>query len=195
MLCIVRQRFLCRSDHLSRGDLPSFVSPTCVNSKLVRGGSDPELGRRTTWRKENSQRISDPIFTRTTDDINNDIQQDVYPVFTEVYWLCVVSSFEWDMPCMKMTIVFPTYIVILIFWSLKFVKVLSKNSIAMLLNPLNPELNPICYLLAKSAHHFLHVSRIRVKSLTSRLLMFYIYAYGAPILDVSRSHTTTQHSR
>ena len=30
-------------------------------------------------------------------------------------------------------------------------------------------------------------------SLTLRLLMSYIY--GAPILDVSRSHTTTQHSR
>jgi len=64
----------------------------------------------------------------------------------------------------------------------------------MLINPLNPELNPICYLLALlGAHHFLHVSRIRVKSLTLRRLMSYIY--GAPILDVSRSHTTTQHSR
>ena len=31
--------------------------------------------------------------------------------------------------------------------------------------------------------------------LTLRLLMLYIYIYGAPILDVSRSHTTTQHSR
>jgi len=62
------------------------------------------------------------------------------------------------------------------------------------INPLNPELNPICYLLALlGAHHFLHVSRIRVKSLTFMLLMSYIY--GAPILDVSRSHTTTQHSR
>ena len=31
-------------------------------------------------------------------------------------------------------------------------------------NPLNPEFNPICYLLALlGAHHFLHVSRIRVK--------------------------------
>ena len=60
------------------------------------------------------------------------------------------------------------------------------------LNPLNPELNPICYLLALlGVHHFLHVSRIRVKSLTLRLLMSYIY--GAPIPDVSRSHTT-QHS-
>jgi len=63
------------------------------------------------------------------------------------------------------------------------------------INPLNPELNPICYLLALLAHHFLHVSRIRVKSLTLRRLMSYIYIYGAPILDVSRSHTTTQHSR
>ena len=62
------------------------------------------------------------------------------------------------------------------------------------LNPLNPELNPICYLLALlGAHHFLHVSRIRVKLLTFRRLMSYMY--GAPILDVSRSHTTMQHSR
>ena len=44
-------------------------------------------------------------------------------------------------------------------------------------NPLNPELNPICYLLALLAHHFLHVSRMRVKSLTLRLLMSYIYIY------------------
>ena len=30
-----------------------------------------------------------------------------------------------------------------------------------IINPLNPELNPICYLLALlGAHHFLHVSRI-----------------------------------
>jgi len=37
------------------------------------------------------------------------------------------------------------------------------------LNPLKPELNPICYLLALlEAHHFLHVSRIRVKLLTLR---------------------------
>ena len=63
-----------------------------------------------------------------------------------------------------------------------------------IVNPLNPKLNPICYLLALlGAYHFLHVSRIRVKILTFRRLMSYIY--GAPILDVSRSHTTTQHSR
>ena len=45
----------------------------------------------------------------------------------------------------------------------------------MVFNPLNPELNPICYLLALLAHHFLHVSRIMVKSLTLRLLMPYIW--------------------
>ena len=65
-----------------------------------------------------------------------------------------------------------------------------------IINPLKPELNSICYLLALlGAHHFFHVGRIRVKLLTFRLLMSYIYIYGAPILDVSRSHTTTQHSR
>ena len=70
---------------------------------------------------------------------------------------------------------------------------LSLGAEVTVLNPLNPELNPICYLLTLLAHHFLHVSRIMVKSLTLRLLMSYIY--GVPILDVSRSHTTTQHSR
>ena len=46
------------------------------------------------------------------------------------------------------------------------------------LNTLNPELNPICYLLALlGANHFIHVKRIRVKSLTLRLLMSYIYIY------------------
>jgi len=40
---------------------------------------------------------------------------------------------------------------------------------ALNINPLKPELNPICYLLALlGAHHFLHVSRIRVKLLTLR---------------------------
>ena len=46
-------------------------------------------------------------------------------------------------------------------------------------NPLNPELNAICYLLALlGAHHFLHVSSIRVKLLTFRLLMSYIYIWS-----------------
>jgi hypothetical protein len=47
------------------------------------------------------------------------------------------------------------------------------------LNPLNPELNPICHLLALlGAHHCLHVSRIRVKLLTFRRLMSYIYIWS-----------------
>jgi len=67
-------------------------------------------------------------------------------------------------------------------------------SLKMVFNPLNAELNPICYFLALLGnHHFLHVSRIRVKPLILRLLMSYIYE--APILDVSRSHTTTHHGR
>jgi len=74
-------------------------------------------------------------------------------------------------------------------WSFFIIKCLPS-----IFNPLNPELNPICYLLALLGdHHFLHVSRIRVKLLNLRRLMSYIY--GAPILDVSRSHTTTHHSR
>ena len=53
-----------------------------------------------------------------------------------------------------------------------FVRKKSREAI----NPLNPELNSICCLLALlGAHHFLHVSRIRVKPLTLRVLMPYIY--------------------
>ena len=45
------------------------------------------------------------------------------------------------------------------------------------INPLNAKLNPICHLLALlGVHHFLHVSRIRVKSLTLRQLMSYIWS-------------------
>ena len=51
-----------------------------------------------------------------------------------------------------------------------------KRCVLEKLNPLKPELNSICYLLALlGAHHFLHVSRIRVKLLTFRILMSYIY--------------------
>ena len=53
-----------------------------------------------------------------------------------------------------------------------------------MVNPLNPELNPIFYLLALLAHHFLHGSRIKVKSLTLRLLMSYIYIYDISNLRV-----------
>jgi hypothetical protein len=67
---------------------------------------------------------------------------------------------------------------------IKFVKTRTFNSFHtyfspcnLQINPLSAELNPICYLLALLAHHFLHVSRIGVKSLTLRLLMPYIYIY------------------
>jgi hypothetical protein len=45
-------------------------------------------------------------------------------------------------------------------------------------NALNAELNPICHFLASlGVHHFLHVSRIGVKSLILRLLMSCVYIY------------------
>ena len=48
-----------------------------------------------------------------------------------------------------------------------------------IINPLKPELNPMCCLLALlGAHHLLQVSRIRVKSLTFRRLMSYIYIWS-----------------
>jgi len=90
--------------------------------------------------------------------------------------------------------------VVQFWWSLVY-KTFAHNTVEHLwlqitvqyFNPLKPKLNPICCFLALlGAHHFLYVSRIRVKLLTHRLLMSYIY--GAPILDVSRSHTT-HHSR
>ena len=43
--------------------------------------------------------------------------------------------------------------------------------LSTIFNPLNPELNPICYLLALlGAHHFLHVSRIRVNIIVNMIL-------------------------
>ena len=57
-------------------------------------------------------------------------------------------------------------------------KLINHKNIINYINPLKPELNPICYLLALlGAQHFLHVSRIRVKSSTFRRLMSYIYIY------------------
>jgi len=43
------------------------------------------------------------------------------------------------------------------------------------------------------APHTALFTNSELRGLTLRSLMLYIY--GAPILDVSRSHTTTQHSR
>ena len=50
------------------------------------------------------------------------------------------------------------------------------TALLLKINPLNPELNPICHLLALlGADHFLHFSRIRAKLLTFRLRMSYMY--------------------
>ena len=58
------------------------------------------------------------------------------------------------------------------------------------INPLNAELNPIYYLLALLGdRHFLHVSRIRIKSLILKLLMFYIYIYMEHIFLMFLDHT------
>jgi len=63
--------------------------------------------------------------------------------------------------------------------------------LSVLLNPLNTGLNPICYLLALlGAHHFLHVSRIRVKSLTLRLLMSYMERLFLVSLDHTQRRST-----
>ena len=70
---------------------------------------------------------------------------------------------------------------------------LSRELRTTVVNPLNPELIPICYLLALlGAHYFLHVSRIRVKSLTFRLLMSYIYMEHPflMLLDHTRRRST-----
>ena len=60
-----------------------------------------------------------------------------------------------------------------------------------------PSDTPVCNYKYVWYHNTMPTNRIYYKpdkvSLTLRRLMSYIY--GAPILDVSRSHTTTQHSR
>ena len=63
--------------------------------------------------------------------------------------------------------------------------------VSRFLNPLNAELNPICYLVSLLAHRFLHVSTIRVKSLTLRLLSYiYIYIYTYIYIH---THTHMEH--
>ena len=62
---------------------------------------------------------------------------------------------------------------------------------AEFLNMVQTRGGQICHKARK--HHKILGARKLI--LTLRWLMSYIYIYGAPILDVSRSHTTTQHSR
>jgi hypothetical protein len=46
------------------------------------------------------------------------------------------------------------------------------QEVPSLINPLDPELNPICHFLALlGAHHILHVSRVRVNVLTPKLVV------------------------
>ena len=63
-----------------------------------------------------------------------------------------------------------------------------------LLNPLNPELNPICYLLALlGAHHFLHVSRIRVNGVNEVLPWF--LRLSSDIDDIRYTEWASSHFR
>ena len=64
-----------------------------------------------------------------------------------------------------------------------------------IVNSLNAELNPICHLLALlGAHHFLHVSRIRVNTLKAELnpICYLLALLGAHhFLHVSRIRVNT----
>jgi hypothetical protein len=72
---------------------------------------------------------------------------------------------------------------------------LNKISYMFYFNPLNSEFNPIYYFLALLAHHFLRVSRIRVKSLTLRLLMSYIYMERLFLMFLDHTQRRTTVSR
>ena len=53
------------------------------------------------------------------------------------------------------------------------------------INPLNAKLNPICHLLALfGAHHILHVSRIRVKSVLKTLSLLRLFKPFQPSNEV-----------
>ena len=55
-------------------------------------------------------------------------------------------------------------------------------------NSLNPELNPICYLLALlGAHHLLHVSRIRVNAVSFQDALFLSFSSFSLTQSVSRT--------
>jgi hypothetical protein len=60
-------------------------------------------------------------------------------------------------------------------------KLIQHRNIINYVNPLNTELNPICYFLALLAHHFLHVSRIRVKA---HRLSWYGHIYRKPEIGI-----------
>ena len=70
------------------------------------------------------------------------------------------------------------------YFTVAFVQVISRCIFSLLIS------ETTAYTLQKTHCHFFFT---KTSPLTLRRLMSYIY--GAPILDVSRSHTTTQHSR
>jgi hypothetical protein len=64
----------------------------------------------------------------------------------------------------------------------------------MTVNPLNAELNPICYLLALlGAHHFLNVSRVRVNILRFCKLNSTEYAISIQAVFFSNSYANSSH--
>jgi len=85
-----------------------------------------------------------------------------------------ISVYRWRKYCASRKNMFYVFYVLLNVHP-SIILQIEQTCYTIFLNPLNPELNPICYLLTLLAHHFLHVSRVRVKSLTIRLLISYIY--------------------
>jgi len=71
--------------------------------------------------------------------------------------------------------------------TLNFLKIRAPLLLSVLINSYGR--NGLAYIVSSCDVVFKNIKQ----TLTIRLLMSYIY--GAPILDVSRSHTTTQHSR
>ena len=61
-------------------------------------------------------------------------------------------------------------------------------------NPLNAELNPICYLLGLLAHNFLHVSRIRVNQLLYCVSLNIYHKFANYFCELKFSGNTHQRS-
>ena len=95
-----------------------------------------------------------------------------------IYFKIMFFYFTLTFNAINFNALFPfLYLLVFAFLLYSFVSLLSLY-LGCLFNPLKPELNPVFYLLALlGAHHFLHVSGRRVKSLNLRLLMSYIYIY------------------
>jgi len=73
----------------------------------------------------------------------------------------------------------------------KFIKERRKTSISFM--SLSSKSRATSTIPSRGNQIMVSVTELKLRCLTLRRLMSYIY--GAPILDVSRSHTTTQHSR